>query len=385
MPQGWRDEDARGLMDYLMRANRQMAILFCDAAGVITGWNRAAAELTGYTHEEAIGQSASMVFTPEDRGQGLDAQELAVARTVGAAEDERWHLRRDGSRFWSTGLLFAVRSADGLNTGFVKVFRDATHLRTRMAYLENVIAQHALRESERRQFIGRVAHELRNPLGPIRSAVALLKASPGPASERPLNILDRQTGLMERLVEDLVDLTRVEAGKFNIDYARFPVQPLLEECLQAWQPRADDKGVVLNGVLPPVPLELEADAARLQQVVANLLNNAIKFTPPGGHVWLGCTADPTHCIVFVKDTGQGMDRSLMPVIFEAFTQAPGARSDRGAGLGIGLSVARAIVNLHGGTIEARSEGPGKGSEFTVRIPLQRRDANQPFVHREGGP
>jgi len=188
--------------------------------------------------------------------------------------------------------------------------------------------------------------------------------------------MERQLGLLERLVEDLVDVARVNSGKMSIAYERVEYQALLNDAVESCVAAAQFKGVAIHRSLPPTPLEIEVDARRMQQVFANLLNNAVKFTPQGGEVSLTATVDQTHLVFYMKDSGKGIAPEILPKIFDVFTQAEGGRADRGAGLGIGLALVKEIVTLHQSTVEVRSEGEGKGAEFTVRIPLRRPDTGQ---------
>lgn len=368
----WHDEDARAFSELILCRTRQVGVVMYDVAGEITGWNRGAYFITGFTDHDVIGHPLAMLFVPEDRALRLDEHERNTARTVGVAEDERWHLRKDGSRFWSTGMSVPICRQGDAVTGFVKVFRDATHLRTRMSYLENRVRDGEQGQLERDRFIGTVAHELRNPLAPLWNAVRYLAAARDgpPGQDHAVDVMQRQLAQLERLVEDLVDLTRVRHGKMSVAYRAVVVQELLAEALENCRDQADRQGVALLHVFPPVAIEAEVDPQRMMQVVTNLLNNAIKFTPPGGKVWLTCTTDQSFFMVQVNDNGKGIDALLLPRIFEIFTQSGEGDSRRGAGLGIGLAVVKEIVSLHQGTVEVRSEGPGKGSEFIVRIPLR---------------
>jgi PAS domain S-box-containing protein len=367
----WNDEDARALSELMLSGSRQLGVVVYDTDGRITGWNRGAYYITGFADRDVMGQPLAILFVPEDRALRLDEHESNTARTVGVAEDERWHLRKDGSRFWSTGMSVPIRRHGAQVTGFVKVFRDSTHLRTRMHYLENLVRECEVRQVERDRFIGTIAHELRNPLAPLRNAIHVMET----LRELPdrqahaVRIMQRQLDHLERLVEDLVDLTRVHAGKMSVAYQTVTLQEVLAEALDNCREQAERKGVALDSVFPSVPIDAELDPQRMLQVVVNLLNNAIKFTPAGGKVWLTCTTDQTHFMVQVKDNGAGISAQLLPRIFDAFTQA-GSDSHRGAGLGLGLAVVKEIVSLHRGTVEVRSEGAAKGSEFMVRIPLR---------------
>ena len=364
-----REDDAQGFLRLLHEAQGH-GVMFADAEGFITSWSEGATHITALQPDDVIGRPFSSLFTPEDRDGGIPEHELNAARTMGCSQDERWHPRRDGSRFWASGLTYARHDDTGRLIGFIKIFRDATHLRTRMKYLENVLEERNAEQAERNTFIAAVAHELRGPLAPIRNVLEILQSSADLARhDGLLKILDRQVDFLTRLVEDLVDLTRARVGKLSVQYRPVVLQSLIHEVVADAQPKAEAAGVSLTAVLPEQPLEVEVDAGRMQQVFGNLVANAIKFTPAGGRVWVTASADQTHFVATVKDTGRGIPKSLLPTIFDVFTQADGASSARGAGLGIGLSVVKEIVNLHRGTVEVRSEGEGKGAEFSLRIPL----------------
>lgn len=375
----WSAEQAAAFTELMLRETRQYGIVFYEHDYRISGWNEGAASLTGWSAEEVLGQPTAMLFVPEDRERKLDEHEANTARIVGVAEDERWHMRKDGSRLWSSGVsILMPPRADGLPR-FVKIFRDATHLRARMKYLENVLQDCSVQENEKNVFIGTIAHEMRNPLAPLKTGLELMKRMPGgdPRHAQPLKIMERQIGFLERLVEDLVDLTRVQTGKMSIAYERVRLQDCLFEAIDSCRTAAQAKRQTLVPVLPPLPIEVEVDARRLLQVFLNLLGNAVKYTPEGGTVWVTATADQTHFVCNIKDNGQGISPELLPRIFDVFTQAHDPGAGRGAGLGIGLAVVREIVSLHQGTVEVRSEGPGRGSEFLVRIPLRRPHGSEP--------
>jgi two-component system CheB/CheR fusion protein len=365
----WDEEDAARFSELLLRQSKQHGIIFIDLRHRISGWSRGASFITGFTASEAIGQDFSLLFTFEDRESKISDHELDTAYAVGSAEDERWHVRKDGSRFWSSGISLPLRDAASEVTGFVKIFRDATHLRTRMRYLENQLQDHSDAFSERDKFLGTIAHELRNPLSPLKNSLTLLRATEELTARavEPLKIMGRQLGLLERLVEDLVDQTRVATGKMSVSFDKVVVQALVNDAVEVCRASAAEHGVMIHTQLPSFAIDAQGDAERLHQVLVNLVTNAIKFTPAGGDVWVTASADQTHVLLYVKDNGVGISREMLPRIFEMFTQANG-ESHRGSGLGIGLAVAKEIVALHRGTIEVRSEGEGKGAEFTVRFP-----------------
>lgn len=370
----WIQRDADAFSELMLVKTRQYGVMFYDTELRITGWNQGAAFITGWTADEVIGKTTAILFVPEDRERKLDEHEAQTAALVGVGEDERWHLRRDGSCFWASGVSVPLhRDENGRVTGFVKIFRDATHLRARTRYLENELKENMARQAERDVFIGTIAHEMRNPLSPLRSAQQLLQMFAGDAerSRQPLAVIDRQLGFLEKLIEDLVDLTRVQSGKMSIAYERTHLQVLLSEAIESCRGLAHAQQISFHLSFPAVPIEIEVDSRRINQIFVNLINNAIKYNHPGGDVWLTATADQTHFVCYLKDNGKGIPAEIQPRIFDVFTQAEGTDAQRGAGLGIGLAVVRELVSLHQGTVEVRSEGVGKGSEFIVRIPLRR--------------
>jgi PAS domain S-box-containing protein len=366
-------EQANSFAQVMLYETQQFGVVFYDEELRITGWNSGAHFITGWPASEVIGQPTAMLFIPEDRQKKLDMHEANLARIVGVAQDERWHIRKDTARYWSSGASLPLRRADGQSNGFVKIFRDATHLRTRTEYLENLVQEGDVQKSEKNVFIGTIAHEMRNPLAPLKTAVQLMQRSTenNHRNLHLIGIIDRQISFLDRLIEDLVDLTRVQTGKLSIVYENIVLQECLVEVLNSCSEAASAKTIIIREVMPPVPIYVDVDSRRLQQVMLNLLNNAIKYTPAGGNIWLTATVDQTHFICYVKDDGQGIGDGLLPRIFEVFTQAKNQNGSRGDGLGIGLAVVKEIVALHRGNIEVRSDGDGKGSEFIVRIPLHR--------------
>lgn len=365
----WAPLDVDLILALLTVRESQYGIAFLDPAGTITGWTEGAHAVAGFTADEVLGQPFSLLFIPDDVARGQPVHELNASRTLGAAEDERWHMRKDGSRFWASGLTLPMHDGDRFH-GYAKVFRDATHLQLRTLRLENEAQRLQGERQEHELFLATIAHELRNPLHPMRLATRLLSPPAEPTrQEQAVKILTRQLALMDRLVEDLIDMTRAGRGKMTLSYERVDLQRLLQEALDASREAAEAGGVVLIGLLPPMPVLVEVDPGRLLQVVMNLLNNAIKFTPHDGQVSVLLNVDESHFVLKVEDTGRGIGPELQPRIFDMFTQADGATTHRGDGLGIGLALVKEIVSLHHGTVEAKSEGVGQGSEFLVRMPL----------------
>lgn len=384
----WSAEQANMLAQLMLTNTQQYLVVFYDNQLRITGWSEGASFMTGWTADDVRGQPITMLFAPEDQARKIEVHEANAARLLGASENERWHVRKDGSRYWGAGAIMNIIGDDGTYVGYVKIIRDFTHLRTRMKFLENVQQECALRREERNQFIGTIAHEMRNPLSPLKMSIQLIKQLPHDHQRHghAIGVMERQISFLERLVEDLVDLTRIQSGKMNLACEPVVLQEFLIESVDSCQGTANAKSIDITHVHPQLPIRAEIDPSRLNQVVVNLVNNAVKYTPVGGHIWISSNVDQTHFICKVTDNGQGIDGDLMPKIFDIFTQADDAATERGAGLGIGLAVVKEIVTLHQGTIEVRSEGPGKGSEFTVRIPLVRPYGSEPepFLPRDVG-
>jgi PAS domain S-box-containing protein len=351
--------------------SHEHAIALLDAAGRITWWSPGAERLFGYPADEIVGRQGARLFTPEDNERGLAEHELAVAIEHGSAEDDRWMQRMDGSRFWASGVMVALRAADGSLLGLAKVLRDRTDLKEQLETLGNQV--HALDQQARRKdvFLSTLSHELRNPLSPLANAVAIIRMSAPPSAEveYALKVVERQMDLLRRLVDDLLDLSRIGAGKIELKRSRVTLHELLERAVEATRPLVDERRHRLEVLLPPAPIEMEVDPERLVQVFVNLLGNAAKYTPADGTIWITATTEGLEAVIRFEDTGVGIPADMLPRIFELFTQVESSQPLAGGGLGIGLALVKNLVAQHGGSVQVRSEGAGKGSEFTVRVPL----------------
>ena len=234
-----------------------------------------------------------------------------------------------------------------------------------------------LAEMDRRkdEFLATLAHELRNPLAPIRNALHILRLSggSGPAAERVHEMMERQVCHMVRLVDDLLEVSRISRGKIELRRERIDLAAAVHSAVETSRPLIEAAHHQLAIALPPEPLALQADPVRLAQVIANLLNNAAKYTEEGGQIWLAARRDGDEAVVSVRDTGLGIPDDMLPRVFEMFAQVDRTLKRSQGGLGIGLTLARTLVEMHGGRIEVRSEGAGKGSEFTVHLPLPLED------------
>jgi PAS domain S-box-containing protein len=323
----------------------------------------------GYTSEEAIGELSGLLFTPEDRAKGFDTHELEIARSTGHAEDDRWHVRKDGTRIWVTGSVRAVTDEAGGILGFVKIARDRTDLQARIERQEQLLAGQQTASSRTHAFLRTLGHEMRNPLTPLTNAAHIIrKVSTDRHLDRVADIIDSQVGALQRMADDLMDVARLDLGKVRLQRERIDLRTVLDQACTTFREAANAKGVTLVGLLPRGALVAEVDPARFQQVIHNLLTNAIRYTPAGGAVWLKATQEEGDVVIKVEDTGVGISSEMLPRLFDLFTRDPGAAELEPSGLGVGLAVVKAVMELHGGSAQAKSSGPGKGAEFAIRLP-----------------
>jgi PAS domain S-box-containing protein len=273
-------------------------------------------------------------------------------------------IRPDGSIRWVRDRAFPVKDAAGRFYRLVGIIDDFT---------QRKLAEEALREADRRkdEFLATLAHELRNPLAPIRNAteVLRLKDLADPQQQSARDVIDRQVRQMVRLIDDLLDISRITRGKLQLRKDRTELATALHSAVEASRPLIDALAHELTVTLPQEPIHLLADPIRLAQVFSNLLNNAAKYTEKGGHIWLTAERQGGEVVVSVRDTGIGIAAMHLPRLFEMFSQVAPALERSQGGLGIGLALVRGLVELHGGSVQAHSAGPGKGSEFTVRLPV----------------
>ncbi|WP_280152619.1 PAS domain-containing sensor histidine kinase [Piscinibacter sp. XHJ-5] len=339
------------------------AIFLLDTDGIVLSWNAGAERMHGFSADEVIGRSAAMFHTEEDNAANKPLTELAIARSTGSSEDVGWRMRRDGTRFWADVTITALRDRDGLPRGFAQVTRDLSE-RRRVQELET--------EGQRiNEFIAMLAHELRNPLAPIGNAVGLLeRLGTTPELDWCAKLIGRQVKHLARLVDDLLDVSRITSGKIQVRHEPIELGGLVAHALESVRPLVADAGHALEVSLPEEPVRLEGDPTRLTQVVVNLVTNAAKYTPHGGlvRVWLEQRGAAAH--LHVVDNGVGMSKQLIDSAFDLFVQGDRTLDRSQGGLGIGLTLVKRIVQLHGGTVTATSAGAGLGTEFTVSLPVE---------------
>jgi PAS domain S-box-containing protein len=351
----------------LVDAVQDYAIFMLDAEGIVTSWNSGARRIKGYEASEILGQHFSICFTPDEVNAGRPWNLLAIARDSGRAEDEGWRQRKDGSRFWAKAVITAMYDGAGRVRGFAKVTQDLTQQRQ-----AEVLEANAQRLQD---FIAVLAHELRNPLAPIRNAATLLKMfRPGqPGYDDLCEAIERQSAQLAHIVDDLLDVSRITRGTLAIKRRPINLADVIARAVETAQPAIDAGAHQLELRVPPEPVRVMGDSLRLAQALTNLLNNAARYTAPGGRIEVALEIEsgtPGSARLAVRDNGRGIEPQMLSAIFGMFVQAREATGRSGEpGLGVGLALARNIVELHHGTIEARSGGLGKGSEFVIQLPL----------------
>ena len=465
---------------------RDYAIFMTDVDGIVTNWNVGAQHILGYTEQEIIGRDASKFFTIEDRARGVHEKELSTAAMLGRAEDERWHVRKDGSRFWASGVVTPVRDQTGKLIGFSKVMRDMTernklteerdrffalsidmlcivHLDGRfqrvnpafhevlgfteeellgmnvfqllhpddlgptiseyeglaagepVTFMENrlrtknetykwvawsyfpvpedglafgvgrdmtelrqiheVLRQRAaeLEDANRvkDEFLATMSHELRTPLTSILGWSRLLQSNQlnDKEKERAVQVIQRNAEAQSKLIEDLLDVSRIISGKLKIEFQPVSLASIAEGVVNSLGPALDAKELELETMIDPSAGPILGDPARLQQIVMNLLSNAIKFTPNGGKICVHLERRDSHVRLEVKDTGVGIAAEHLPHIFERFRQVDSSNVRAHGGLGLGLAIVDYLARQQAGSVSAASEGLGKGATFTVEFPL----------------
>jgi PAS domain S-box-containing protein len=341
------------------------AVIVTDAEGRVTMMNPVAQRLTGW-NEDAAGHLLAEVFRiiNEQSRQPAEnpvAQVLRQGQIVGLA-NHTVLIGKDGSERPIDDSAAPIKNEQGQTVGVVLVFRDVTERRR---------AEQVLKEAVRRkdEFLATLAHELRNPLAPICNALELLRHADGKPAvmEQARGMVERQVWHMVRLVDDLLDISRITRGKLQLRKERVELAATIRSAIEAARPLVDTHGHELTVTLPPQPVYLHADPIRLAQVFSNLLTNSAKYTEKGGHVWLTAERKGSEAVIAVRDTGIGIPAEHLSHIFEMFSQLTPALERSQGGLGIGLALVRGLMELHGGTVEAHSAGPGKGSEFIVRM------------------
>jgi PAS domain S-box-containing protein len=342
------------------------AVFMLDPQGYVATWNAGAERIKGYKADEIIGKHFSVFYPVEDVRAGKCDMELSVATTTGRFEDEGWRLRKDGTRFFANVVINAVRNEYDFLVGFSKVTRDLTERRrTEEAQAARLVAERANEAKD--EFLAMLGHELRNPLAPIVTALQLIGPRANELGAREVGVISRQVKHMVRLVDDLLDVSRLARGKVELSLTRVDLRDVLSRAIELASPLLETRRHHLK-LSVSEEIIVFGDEGRLVQVFGNLLTNSAKYTDPGGHIVVTVRGEADQAIVEISDDGKGIAPELLAHIFEPFVQGQQSSERSVGGLGIGLSLVRSLLEAHRGSIEARSPGPGGGATFTARLP-----------------
>jgi PAS domain S-box-containing protein len=341
----------------------EYAIMMLDESGVVVSWNAGAERIKGYKSHEIVGKHVSHFYPAEAIQANEPWERLQEARRDGRAASEGWRVRKDGTLFWAGVVTTALYDEDGRLYGFAKVTQDLTERRHAEALADTTQRMH--------EFIAMLAHELRNPLAPIRNAVALMgrKGLNDPALEAMRKTIERQSLQLARLLDELLDVNRIARGDLTINREPVDVPEVIARAVETTRPLIEKRGHTLELKIPEAAMRVTGDSVRLTQALVNLLHNAAKYTPDGGRISLTALVRGAELDIRVLDNGKGIERDMLEKVFELFVQIDPLANDTMGGLGVGLALVRRIIELHGGNVLARSEGPGRGAEFIVRLPL----------------
>jgi PAS domain S-box-containing protein len=357
------------------------AIFLLDPTGVIASWNEGAERIKGYRADEIIGRHFSIFYPVEDTRNGKPEWELEIARREGRYAEEGWRLRKDGTRFWASVVITALRDETGRLRGFGKVTRDLTerHVLEEQRNAERDAEAQRLREhatsmaaleQAKTEFLNLASHELRGPLTVIRGYNSMLEDGTIPKDQIPsvARLLEAKLAQMDLLIEQMLETARLEHDRLELSRDRFDVRWVAQEQLDIFRPLARGHHFIVESAREP--LLVEGDRSRIATIVANFMDNAIKYSPDGGEICIMSGRRGAEVFVSVRDQGIGISADHMPRMFTRFGRLPTEENLSIAGTGLGLFLCKEISVRHGGDITVRSQ-PGEGSEFTLTLPSAR--------------
>jgi PAS domain S-box-containing protein len=358
----------------LIESVQDYAIFVLDPAGRMMSWNAGAERLKGYTAQQVIGRHFSMFYPPEDVAAGKPERALRKAALAGRIEDEGWRVRKDGRRFWANVVITALRTRDGELVGFAKVTRDLTERRrAQERALEDArrIADAEAASRTKSEFLAAMSHELRTPINAALGYVELLALGlGGPLTEQQRDYLARIRRSQQHLlgiINDLLNYSRIEAGR--LEYALVPVtvRAIVDAVLPMIEPQALTKGVEIRVEWLNDEVTVVADPMKAEQVLLNILSNAVKFTPAGGNVRVLCAAAADSASIAVSDTGPGIPQEQQVAVFQPFVQLGRTLTSGHEGTGLGLAISRDLARAMGGDVFLQGSS-GAGSTFVLRLP-----------------
>ncbi len=351
------------------------AVVATDADGQVAFMNAVAQEVSGWSEAQAAGQPLAVVLplVNEQTREPVENPVDKVLRTGGIVglANHTVLVRRDGAELPIDDSAAPIRGRDGIVDGVVLVFRDVTERRRMANELEQRAADLVAADRHKNEFLATLAHELRNALAPIHNSIHVLKRTAGAdaAGASSTAMIDRQCQLMRRLVDDLLDISRISRGMLGLRKEPLELAVVVRQAVDTARPLLDAGQHTLVLDIPAEPIRLEGDAARLHQVIVNLLSNAARYTDTGGRIVLSVATATSQAVIRVRDDGMGIAPDVLPHLFALFARSERAAAHAPGGLGIGLHLVHRLVQMHGGSVQASSDGPGHGSEFVVCLPL----------------
>jgi PAS domain S-box-containing protein len=364
---------SESLYRILVDSVRDYAIFALDATGHVLSWNAGARRIKQYDASEILGRHFSTFYPKERVLAGFPKYELEMAREHGRFEDEGWRIRKDGTRFWANVVITSLYDDQGILIGYAKVTRDLTERKhaeeQRLLALQRVASAEAANRAKTR-FLAAMSHELRTPLNSIGGHAELMAMGVhGELAEAQLDAVNRIVNSQKHLlsiVNDLLNYSSIEAGKVSYSLSRTELRPVVDSVVSMMEPQALRRGITLVSTVAGESTVM-ADKARVEQVLVNLLGNAIKFTHGNGHVTLSCTKRGEWTSVMVHDTGPGIPEDMLESIFEPFVQVGIGLTSRPEGTGLGLAISREHAHAMGGSLIA-TNAPEGGAVFTLALP-----------------
>jgi PAS domain S-box-containing protein len=361
------DAPMRWALDQL----RDYAVFCVDVDCKATSWNQGVRQVLGFEEDEFVGRDIrKLIFTREAQAAGIAETEFSRAALDQAASDDCWMIKKGGEEFWASGITTGLRSRDGRLIGYCKVIRDLTSAkRVHEEHSELAIRLSGM-DPRRNQFLATLAHELRNPLAPIKNAVQLMgMLKLDPEIDQLREMMSRQVEQLVRLIDDLLEVSRISLGKISLRSEIVELSAIIDAAVEASSTIIAEHGqqLIVN-VREGDVIRINGDPLRLIQVFSNLLENSAKYSNPGSRIELTVVLEEHTAVVSVRDFGIGIAPEILQRIVHTFSQSSDMLEQSNAGLGIGLTLVKTLVELHGGTVVAQSEGVGKGSTFVVRLP-----------------
>jgi PAS domain S-box-containing protein len=357
---------------------KNYAIFAVDLEGRATTWNEGVERVLGWPRDEFIGLHTERLLTPEDLAAGVRRLELQRAAEDGSTSNDRWLRRKDGTPIYASGMTSRVLDSAGHIIGFSEVLRDRTAWKLTQDERDMLLAserkaRHDAEQASRLkdEFLATLSHELRSPLNAIVGWVHVVRRHTEsiPEVTRGLAVIERNARTQSQIINDLLDMSRIMTGKVELHVRSTSLHKVIGASLDAIRPAAAAKEITLGTSLDPAVDRIRGDSNRLQQILSNLLTNAVKFTPVGGRVQVVLERVDSQVQICVQDSGAGIDAAFLPFVFDRFRHADAPTPGAQGGLGLGLSIVKSLVELHGGSVRAKSPGELQGATFVVSLPI----------------